>query len=206
MPRILFVCIQILASSGLHFPAYCLIAFSCLLFLNVLFKSSRILTVFNVFILIFMGLMLYHAGHAVKCWTSLCSFRCPELLWIASPLSVGIQESKIHVEVSLMVVDILHCWPPPLEGWGKSLWVYQHSDAENTALSQKSMWHLLGRTRLILGDIMNMLICQSLQNHPFMQKQTQKSLAFGVFFLNTWFFLRIVLRLQCSRDRIDANF
>lgn len=202
----MFVCIEILASCGLRFPADCLIAFSYLLFLNVLFKSSRILTVFNVFILIFMGLMVYHAGHTVKWWTPLCSLRCPELLWIASPLSVGIQESKIHAEVPLMVVEVLRWWPPPLEEWGKSLCVYQHSDAENTALSQKSIWHLLGCTRLILGDIMKVVICRSLQNCPFMQKQNQKSLAFGVFFFNTWFLLRIVLNLQCCRDRIDANF
>lgn len=151
-----------------------------------------------------MGLMLCHAGHTVKCSIFLCSLRCPELLWIASPLSVRVQQSKIHTEVPL-VAEILRWWPPPLETWVKGLGIYWRSNTENTALSRKSIGDLLGCTQLILGDIMNLLICKSLQNCLFMWKQNKKSLAFEGF-LEYLLSLRNVLSLQDRRYQIIANF
>lgn len=104
-----------------------------------------------------------------------------------------------------MVVEILRWWSPPLEGWGKSICMYQHSDTENTVLSQKSIWDLLGRTELIPGDITNLLICESLQNCLFMQKKNQKSLAFGGFFAILDFSWEMCEVYKC-RDQIIANF
>lgn len=72
---LLFVYIQVLVSCGLQFPADCLTVISNLYFLSVLFKSFRILTVFTVFILNFVGWMLCHSGLTVTCWTFLCSLR-----------------------------------------------------------------------------------------------------------------------------------
>lgn len=159
----MFVCIQILTSCRLPFPADCLIAFSNLLFLKILFKSFRILTVFNGFIFIFLGFMLYHAGHTVKFWTFLCSLK---VLWTSLdctpsvPGGTGVQK---YVQKSLW-------WLWKSYAGGHLHWrgeervscVYQHSDTDNTALSQKSIWDLLGRTQLIPGDITNLLICESL--------------------------------------------
>lgn len=177
---LIFVCIQILTSCGLFFLADCLIASSNLLFLNILFKSFRILTAFNVLIFVFTGLMLYRAGHTVKCWTFLCSLKVSWTSLDYIPSAMGLQKSKIHAEVPLMVVEILTVVATSI-GWVRKELLYR--DTENTVLSQKSIWDLLSCTQLIPGDVMNLIICESLQNWLFMQKQNQKSIAFGGFFV-----------------------
>lgn len=124
--------------------------------------------------------MLYHAGLAVRCWTFICSLK---VSWTSLDC--------IH-SVSRDAGVQNRCWSP-FDGCGnltlvatsiggvRKDCVYQHSDTENTVLSQKSIWALLGHTQLFAGQTMNLLICRSLQNCPFIEKQNKKSLAFKVF-------------------------